>query len=144
MHRGPSGGEGTATLYTMLTQPPFKPLVKDLDARRSSHSPSTRQGRKPKPDPVTGITSSLDTSEIAWERHGNYNPLVMIRAKTLSSGKAGSHGWAHSRFSLGCAVWKSVSGLSLQEGGFESVLFLRDNSSCEFDGGVSGTVLKIC
>lgn len=50
----------------------------------------------------------------------------------------------HLRFSLGCAVWKRVRGRSLHEGGFESVLFLRDSSSCEFDGGVSGTVLKIC
>lgn len=91
-----------------------------------------------------GIVSSTDTSKTAWEWHGNYNPLVTIRAKTLSRGKAGSCGSAHLRFSLGCAVWKSVSGLSLQEGGFESVLFLRDNSSCEFDGGVSGTVLNIC
>jgi len=50
----------------------------------------------------------------------------------------------HLRFSPGCAVWNSVSGLSLHEGGFESVLFLRESSSCEFDGGVSGTVLNIC
>lgn len=41
-------------------------------------------------------------------------------------------------------MWKRVRGRSLHEGGFESVLFLRDSSSCEFDGGVSGTVLKIC
>lgn len=50
----------------------------------------------------------------------------------------------HSRFSLGWAMWKSVSGRSLHEGGFDSVLFLRDNSSCEFDAGASGTVLNIC
>lgn len=56
----------------------------------------------------------------------------------------GEPGSAHLRFSLGCAVWKSVRGLSLQDGGFESMLFLRDSSSCEFDGSVSGTVLNIC
>lgn len=46
--------------------------------------------------------------------------------------------------SLGWAVWNSVSGRSLHEGGFDSELFLRDNSSCEFDAGASGTVLNIC
>lgn len=60
----------------------------------------------------------------------------------------GGVGWGgsggHLRFSLGCVVWNRVSGRSLHDGGFESVLFLRDSSSCEFDGGVSGTVLNIC
>lgn len=49
-----------------------------------------------------------------------------------------------SRFSVDCTAWKSVRGLSLQDGGLESLLFFRDRCSWALVRGVSGTVLNIC
>lgn len=46
-------------------------------------------------------------------------------------------------FSADCMAWKSVRGLSLQEGGLESLLFFRDRCSWALVRGVSGTVLNI-
>lgn len=46
-------------------------------------------------------------------------------------------------FSVDCTVWKSVRGLSLQDGGLESLLFFRDRCSWVLLRGISGTVLKI-
>lgn len=44
--------------------------------------------------------------------------------------------------SVDCVVWKSVRGLSLQDGGLESPLFFRDRCRV-LARGASGTVLKI-
>lgn len=48
-----------------------------------------------------------------------------------------------SRLSVDCVVWKSVRGLSLQDGGLESPLFFRDRCRV-LARGASGAVLKIC
>lgn len=47
-------------------------------------------------------------------------------------------------FSVDCMAWKSVRGLSLQDGGLESPLFFRDRCSWALVRGRSGTVLNIC
>lgn len=46
-------------------------------------------------------------------------------------------------FSVDGTAWKSVRGLSLQDGGLESLLFFRDRCSWALVRGTSGTVLNI-
>lgn len=49
-----------------------------------------------------------------------------------------------SRFSVDGIAWKSVRGLSLQDGGLESLLFFLERCSWALVRGTSGTVLNIC
>lgn len=55
-----------------------------------------------------------------------------------------AQGHRDSRFSVDGIAWKSVRGLSLQDGGLESLLFFLERCSWELVRGTSGTVLKIC
>lgn len=94
-----------------------------------------------------------------WNQAGRLRHRVFWTPKA-SSTQQGSHSkpwrqqgclhippwpWvADSRFSVDGIAWKSVRGLSLQDGGLESLLFFRDRCSWALVRGTSGTVLNIC
>lgn len=120
-------------LYITLVQPAPSPAAA-WDARQALRSPSAQGAEALSPYRMLLSSAPAQLCSMAGEWR-----CAVTRGGVVWGGSGG-----HLRFSLGCAVWNRVSGRSLHDGGFESVLFLRDSSSCEFDGGVSGTVLNIC
>lgn len=120
-------------LYITLVQPAPSPAAA-WDARQALRSPSAQGAEALSPYRMLLSSAPAQLCSMAGE----------WRCAVTRGGVGWGGSGGHLRFSLGCAVWNRVSGRSLHDGGFESVLFLRDSSSCEFDGGVSGTVLNIC
>lgn len=89
-------------------------------------------------------TPSLRTQKVATHREGGHVPPEWLEGCTdVPSGPGWPEQW-DSRFSVDCMAWKSVRGLSLQDGGLESPLFFRDRCSWALVRGTSGTVLNIC